>query len=478
MLPAGTDSNQGDERVYAVDAAAGQEEEEAKRVASAALLRIMDAYAFHRATVSVVGGSAPASADLRSTPAEPAADAVSGAAAAFLLPAATSDSSILARASVLAEALCMWGHFGLPLESLEAALRPRLGGGDDTRVLTAVFFPQLSPDIRQNGGAIRTDPAVAGDSSGGWRQRQVLSVGPAGQPVASLGPTSSQAVAASGLGLSPVFLFSLTRASGKLAAAAAAAAMATSSAGVGGSGRGSPGVVSTAMTRQRSPFSVPGSLSGRSDGRMAALSTPSPLALLLQHRTGGGGAGGGVLASPIRLAPPTSSIVGGREGGNGGTMTMRGRSAWPEDAKEEKKRSTSRAGATIAAAAAATHSSSSRCADVSEVVWFSCGHHFSREHLVRTVAPSCISSERHSTSSLQRTQQALALEYSRRNAGAACPECATKELGRLVAGLRPSAGAPGVGGGAVAPGVPVPPPLPTPLVPPPRFQTHDRTRAR
>lgn len=459
MLPAGITGNYlHGTRLCAMDEATGVEE--AKRAASAALLWIVDAYAFQRAAISmsIASSGAPAGSDSGSTPSP--------------LPAATSDD-ILARASVLAEALCVWGHFGLPLESLEAALRPRLGDAVDTRVLTAVFLPQLSPDLRRS-GAISNDLAAAGGGSGGW-QRQLLNVGPAGQPVASLGPTSAQAGAASELGLSPGFLFSLTRSSGKLAAAAAAAvATVTASVGVEGSGRGYPGFVSTAMADQRSLFSMSGinSTSAYSDGRTTALSTPSPLALLLQHRAG---TGAGELPSPIRLALPAAAFMEGQEGGNGGNamsgvigLKTRSRSAWPADAKEE------RSGPAVAVAARA---SPSRADDASEVVWFSCGHHYSREHLVRTVVPSCMSKERHLTSPLQRTQQALALEYDRRNPGAACPECATKELGRLVAGLRPAAGA-AAGEGGAAPGVPTPPPLPTTLTPPPRFQAHGPPRAR
>lgn len=454
MLPAGITSNHLHVTgLCAMDEAMGVEE--AKRAASAAVLWIVDTYAFQRAiSMSIASSGAPSGSASGSTPSP--------------LPAATPDD-ILARASILAEALCVWGHFGLPLESLEAALRPRLGDAVDTRVLTAVFLPQLSPDVRRS-GAISTDVAVAGGGSGGW-QRQLLSVGPAGQPVASLGPTSAQAGTASELGLSPGFLFSLTRLSGKLAAAAAAeaaTATAMASVGVGGSGRGCPGFVSTAMAGQRSPFSMSGSTSAYSDGRTA----PSPLALLLQHRAG---TGAGELASPIRLALPAAAFMEGREGGNGGTamsgvigLKTKGRSAWPADANEE------RSGRAVAVAA---YASPSRADDASEVVWFSCGHHYSREHLVRTAVPTCMSRERHLTSPLQRTQQALALEYDRRNPGAACPECATKELGRLVAGLRPAAGA-AAGEGGAAPGVPTPPPLPTTLTPPPRFQAHGPPRAR
>lgn len=107
---------------------------------------------------------------------------------------------------------------------------------------------------------------------------------------------------------------------------------------------------------------------------------------------------------------------------------------------------------------------------------FSCGHSFTRQHLLDAVVPASVSSVRQATASLERTQQVLALEYDGQgrgtaSAGAACPECAARELIRLAAVAGASMRSRGVATGGAA--VPIPPPPP-----PSSVQARERARIR
>ncbi|CAN0190786.1 unnamed protein product, partial [Ectocarpus sp. 8 AP-2014] len=199
----------------------------------------------------------------------------SAAAAAAALPACA--AVILARASVLAEALCAWRHFELPLPPLEAALRPRLGDRDGVRVLAAVFFPQLSRDHTRP-GLVSGFPRGGGPwGRGGSRderrgQSSLAATGPlraaAAATVVTLsppGPTIAQMDKARELGLAPQFLLALMRSAGKTPAASAG---------------GGPAAQQTGT-----PPNVAGPATG-----------PSPLTLMLDHRAGNGGASSSWLA--------------------------------------------------------------------------------------------------------------------------------------------------------------------------------------
>lgn len=357
---------------------------------------------------------------------------------------------ILARASILAEALCVWKSFELALPSLETFLRPRLDVRDDTRVLTAVFFPQLSPDMARSSNASSRPPLEvgAGDLKEGRKRN---AGGGIGFTATLLGPNPLQVDSASGLGLSPRFFLALTRAGRTLSAL----------------------FVAPSPTSRPSSEDVTGNntnCSSRRSNQGGGLGFGSPLAsLLLEHRAGGGE----VLAgSPVHDLSNGGTRDGSTRGGMStsreGSSGTPGGGTWPPP--------DSRSGFATTWAGA---NASERClpaADVDAngdeaVVWFSCGHRYSRGHLLRTVVPSCVSSLRQSTSSLQCIQQVLTLEYEKRIAGAACPECAVKELGRLVAGLRPAAAA-ATGSAVVGGGIPSPPP------PASRLQSHERSRVR
>lgn len=436
---------------------------EGNRGAYAAVLRIIDAYAFQSGAASGSGGGS-------NTSMPPMTDAKARTAAAptfsSVVPAApVAPDVILVRASILAEALCVWGCFGLPLAPLEASLRPRLDDRDNARVLTTVFFPQICPDVTLNRATSRGQTRVAAvvAAGGGDWGGQNFSGGGTVLKAASLGPTPSQIEAASGLGLSASFLLALTRAGGKLSASPASPELCRPTEDVADGGHRSPvlgsqmhlGVGLTATTAAQpsssSSFSAlaPGISACNSVGPRT--SAPAPLTLLLEHR-----AGVRKLASSVRFAPALSADGRGRESGRGGTPMSEvaersfARSSRPlPDARDQ---AVAWSGAGPAAGACAPTNNDE------DTVWFSCGRRYSRDHLLRTVVPACVSRIRHATSSLPRTQQALALEYEGRNAAAACPECAVKELGRLVAGLRPAAVGTGVVVGGVSTGGVSPPP--------------------
>lgn len=363
---------------------------------------------------------------------------VPSAAAAAALPAPA--TVILARASVLAEALCAWRHFELPLPPLEAALRPRLGDRDGVRVLAAVFFPQLSRDHTQPGlvsGFPRGGgPRGRGGSRDGWRgQSSLAATGPLRAAAAATavtlsppGPTVAQMDKVRELGLAPQFLLALMRSAGKMPPASAG---------------GCPAAQQTG---------TPPTIAGPATG-------PSPLTLMLDHRAGNGGASSSWLAAAAPGRERSTSAAAGRRRRRGDRVDAA--SAW--------LRGPTNSGA---AQGDAPPSSSSAAADgdclEDPTIWvFSCGHEFSLGHLLRSVVPASVSSVRQATASLQRTQQVVALEYERGRggAGAACPECAAKELVRLAAAAAATAGASmqrgaAAGGVVAAGGIPVPPPLP------------------
>ncbi|CAM9620854.1 unnamed protein product [Ectocarpus sp. 4 AP-2014] len=404
---------------------------ETKRVASEAALRVVNGHVF--ATCLRTGDDDPSDDAIDND------DGSSGgsdggncggqtgvpfaAAAALPAPAAV----ILARASVLAEALCAWRHFELPLPPLEAALRRRLGDRDGVRVLAAVFFPQLSRDHTQLG--------LRGGSWDGWRgQSSLAATGPLRAAAAtavrlsSPGPTVAQMDKARELGLAPQFLLALMRSAGKTPAVSAG---------------GRP-----AAQQTRTPPNVAGLATG-----------PCPLTLMLDHRAGNGGGSSSWLAAAAPGRERSKSAAAGRTRRRGDRADTA--SAWPRGPTNSS-----------AARGDAPPSSSSAAADgdclEDPTIWvFSCGHEFSLGHLLRSVVPASVSSVRQATASLQRTQQVVALEYERGRggAGAACPECAAKELVRLAAAAAATAGASlqrgaAAGGLVAAGGIPAPPPLP------------------
>ena len=245
--------------------------------------------------------------------------------------------------------------------------------------------------------------------------------------------------------------------------------------GVGGASRGGqrpPEPASSSATTSQpvssSGASLPSGFPARNDGMGPNNLTPSTLALLLEDRAGGGRQRGrvGVTMSGVGGASPGSGLSALQPPGARGQPV-----SWSEAVAG------GRASGAAAAAASDEHA---------DGVWFSCGHRFSRDHLLRTVVPTCLSTVSQATSSLQRTRQILTQEYEGRRAGAACPECAATELGRLVARLRPAAAAAAalrvVEGGISnesSPPPPAPPPPPPPLSPSPRprrLPNEERTR--
>lgn len=440
------------------------------------MLRIADTHVFRR--------SSDGSGDCDSV-----STAVSSTAGAGAVPRAATQSPvaatapaaphvILARASILAQALCVWGHYGLPRVPLESSLRPRLDDRDDARVLAAVFFPQLSRDVTQTTGRSRDQHVAAaaeGLGTGYTRGEKVMSAGVGRTEAAPAGPTAAQIEAARKLGLSPRFTLALLRVAEKPRPFPGSITPPRNSDGTGGGSRGgqtSPEPASSSATTSEpasSGASLPPGFPAHNDDTRLRTPAPSALALLLEDRAGGGRERG-----RVGLA---MSGVGGASAGAGLSALqppgVRGQPAtWSEAVAG------GRAFGAAAAAAAAATASDERADDV----WFSCGHRFSRDHLLRTVVPTCLSTVSQATSSLQRTRQILTLEYEGRSAGAACPECAANELGRLVAGLRPAAApaaASRVFEGGVAKGSTAPPPPPPPLSPSPqpqRLPNQERTR--
>lgn len=355
-----------------------------KRTASEAVLRVVDKHALPRRRGEGTAGGGGGGSDggggdtveaVASSPAVAPPPASSSRPPTTATP--TSAAVILERASILAEALCVWKYFGLPLAALEASLRPQLDGGDGVRVLTALFFPQLSRDCTRN-GAPSTDPL------GQEAQRRARGGGREGQTVKPGGSFHD-------LGLSPQFYLALTMAAGK------------------------PAVLDSATS----------SYDRRSAAGLATSSGPSPLTLLLEHQAGSGG--GSELGSAwVRLGatPGSASAVGRRRG------RVEVGSDWPPAPSISGARTSYSRDAAAATAA-------ERLTDTA--AWFfSCGHRFPRRRLLESVVPASASSVRQATASLERTQQVLALEYddegrSSAAAGAACPECAAKELVRLAA---------------------------------------------
>lgn len=437
------------------------------------MLRIADIHVFRK----ISDGSGDCDSVSTAVPSTAGAGAVPRAATqppvAATAPAAP--HVILARASILAQALCVWGHYGLPRVPLESSLRPRLDDRDDARVLAAVFFPQLSRDVTQTTGRSRDQQVAAaaeGLGAGYTRGGKVMSAGVGRTEAAPARPTAAQIEAARKLGLSPRFTLALLRVAEKPRPLPGPITPPRNSDGTGGGSRGgqsSPEPASSATTSEpasSSGASLPPGLRAHNDDMRLRTPAPSALALLLEDRAGGGRERGRVEVA--------MSGVGGASAGAGLTALQppgaRGQPAtWSEAVAG------GRASGAAAAAAAATASD-----ERADGVWFSCGHRFSRDHLLRTVVPTCLSTVSQATSSLQRTRQILTLEYEGRSAGAACPECAANELGRLVAGLRPAAAAASrVVEGGVAKGISAPPPPPPPLLPSPRPQrlpNQERTR--
>lgn len=379
--------------------------------------------------------------------------------------AATSPAAlheIRARASILAEALCVWGQAGLPRTPLEAALRPRLDDRDDARVLAAVFFPQLSCDRTRatapGGNQEETAVAAEGVRTGYARWGKAIAAG------VSAGPTASQIEAARKLGLSPRFTLALLRVAEKPHPLPCSTTPLRNADSLGDTSRGDhnqpePALSSatTSHPTSSSGMSLPSVFFPARNTHMGA-STPAPsaLALLLEDRAGGGRERG-------RVGVAMSGSGGASTGAESSVLHppgARGQPAtWPGAV----------AGGHASGAAAVTAAAAAAAADENaDGVWFSCGHRFSRDHLLRTVVPTCLSAVSQATSSLQRTRQILTLEYEGQSAGAACPECAANELGRLVAGLRPAAASSRVVGGRGTKGGSAPPP--PPLSPSPRPQ--------
>ena len=432
------------------------------------VLLIADTHVFRRGSHGAgdcdsVSAAAPSRADAGAVP-----RAATQSPAAATAPAAS--HAILERASILAQALCVWEHFGLPRVPLESSLRPRLDDRDDARVLVAVLFPQLSRDVTRAIGHSRDQekPAAAaaeGMGAGYTRGGKVISAGVGRTKAAPAGPTAAQIEAARKLSLSPRFTLALLRVAEKPRPFPGSIAAPRNSDGPGGisrGGRSSPEPAASSGTTSEpassSAASLPPGFPSHIDDMGLSTPAPSALALLLEDRAGGERERGRIGVA--------MSVVGGASAGAGSNALqppeLRGQPAtWSEVVTGGS--------APGAAAVAAATASDERAG----CVWFSCGHRFSRDLLLRTVVPTCLSTVSQATSSLQRTRQILTLEYEGRSVGAACPDCAANELGRLVAGLRPAAAAAAASAvveGGVAKGSSSPPPPPPPRSPSPRPQ--------
>lgn len=433
------------------------------------MLRIVDTHVFR------TGSDGAGDCDSASMVPPSTADEGAVPRAASLFPAAATAPAapheIRARASILAEALCVWGQSGLPRAPLEAALRPRLDDRDDARVLAAVFFPQLSRDVTRAtapGRGQEEAAAAEGVRTGYTRWGTAIAVG------VSAGPTAAQIEAVRQLGLSPRFTLALLRVAEKSHPLPGSTTPLRNTDGVGGASRGGqnpPELASSSATT-----SHPASLSGAylpphfpvyKGDIESSTPAPSALALLLEDRAGGGRERG-------RVGVAMSGVGGASTGAGLSALHVPGAGGQPATWQGAVTGGRASGAAAVAAAAAAAAAD-----EHADGVWFSCGHRFSRDHLLRTVVPTCLSAVSQATSSLQRTRQILTLEYEGQSAGAACPECAANELGRLVAGLRPTAAANSrVVEGRVAKGSSHPPP-PPPLSPSPqpqRLPKQERTR--
>lgn len=312
-----------------------------------------------------------------------------------------SGEEILARASVLAEVVCVWRRFGLPVTSLEATLHPRLCERGSARVLTALFFPQLCM------GACRDEAQVMYGELG---IRLGVRAGTAVKLQDSMGPTQAQIKCAENLGLSPRFQLALIQVGARIAALeshrspeigarASPGGSYQSSVVAAGTTGGSSSTVTPAVPDFSSLHGLPS----------------SALAVLLETRANGGEA--------------SSAWVGPSADGTGNKYDGR-RGSW------------SSASGSVGLGRSTTGASGRRGSALvvdENLVIFSCGHSYGRDQLWRLVVPTCVSSLSHATSSLQRTEQMLVREYRRRgNMSVACPDCATKDLRRLVHGLRPN----------------------------------------
>eukprot|EP00903_Cladosiphon_okamuranus_P018230 g16769.t1 len=395
-------------------------EADTKRTASEAIVRVIDKHVFPRGQ-----GEGTADGGETAGPSPPALRPPTSRPP----PVMPTSAAVLERASVLSEALCVWKHFALPLASLEACLRPQVEDVGGVRILAAVFFPQLSRDTARNGTSSR-DPLGPEELRGARGPRG------AGGRVAQTGKAPPRL---HDLGLSPGFFLELTRAAGKPAV---------------------PG--SAASSSRYAPNGARGAV-----GSAAASSGSSQLALLLEHQAGEGG-GSELDSAWVRLGATASHAS--RRGGRADAG-----SAWPPvpGLSGAQGYASSYSGRAPAAAV-------DRHADTA-VWYFSCGHRFSRRDLFDSVLPASVSSVRQATASLERTQQVLALEYEGRSsaaAGAACPECAAKELVRLaaVAGSSMQARGASIAGGYSSP-LPRPPPPPPPP-PPQRLRTLEQPRVR
>eukprot|EP00752_Nemacystus_decipiens_P012338 g10938.t1 len=394
-------------------------EADMNRTASEAVLRVIDKHAF---PVTRDGSTADGSETVEAAPLSPAAS---------LRPprAASTSAVVLKRASVLSEALHVWKHLGLPVASLEACLRPQLADGDGTRVLAAVFFPQLSRDAARN-GAPGSGQLGQDDQR---RSRGLGGVGGRGTQTAS----KDRAANPHDLGLSPRFLLALMRAAGKPAAL----------------GSVSPSLYHAPSDGLRSAVGSAGAVTS---------SGSSQLALLLEHQAGDGG-GSELDSAWVRLGATASSGLPSGSGRRGSRADVG--SAWPPPVPGVRGAAQGHAPSCSGRADAAADR------DADTAVWvFSCGHRFLRRDLLDKVLPASASSVRQTTASLERTQQALALEYEGRHsfaAGAACPECAAKELVRLAA----------VAGSSMqARGAPTASSNSSPPPPPHRWPTQERAR--
>lgn len=390
-------------------------DEENRTVGAAQVLQIIDDYAFRdsSAPVEVRTGAAGCS--------QPATEIALVADHSSCTPTA-----ILERASILGEALCVWRRFELSLTSLEAALRLRLPEEENVLVLSSLFFPQQSPDIRvathRGSNKVRAAPSGVDTARAGWN------VAP--DQAFSSGPTLAQIEAARGLGLSSPFNLALMQAGGRMAA------VSRQTARLGSDG---PALSLSATGVRPSPSAAASVYDLHNTMRYA-------LASLLEHRQEAGSSES-VWIGPAVTTSRNSAKDLGRS--SGGAKSFRGITS--SDGMEDSGRWLGPSGGDTSGDG--------------EAVWFSCGHRFSRDDLLRTVVPACVSSLGHATSSLQRTQQLLVREYEGRSARAACPECAAKELRRLVSSLRPTAaaaaavaGGGGAGGNAASSTMPPSPP--------------------
>ncbi|CAM9809934.1 unnamed protein product, partial [Choristocarpus tenellus] len=372
------------------------------------LLSIMDCYAFTASAHQGDGGSIPISAQQRTgdlpyapvSSLSPTSDGTrvldSNPASPQSATATPSSGTILAMASILAQALCVWRYFGLPSKPLDESFRKRLAFPTDMRILCALFFPDLSLDWKDKGklqGGLRGERSRQGPESE-QRMGKVMEGRYFGCDLDILQswPTTVQTAAVRKLCLSPRLYLAMTQACTALSKTPAS----------------------------RRPVARP-------------LAQP------------GGGTPAGV--SQVRLLLERFAERGGTAWvGSAVAMDSAGSHCNNEDRGEQHMLLTNHRGLGSGHDGETSVEEGEREKEKEEV-WFTCGHHFPKTSFLVDVVPACVA-DLGFTSSLQLTRQLLAQEYGVEGktaeglpdtAEVACPKCAAAELRRMVAVLHPMA---------------------------------------